>query len=117
MELDRKRLGGAIKNARLENNLTQEELAELVDIATVHMKQLESGSRNPSIDVLYKLVRLLNFSVDAVFFPERADDRELQHKIERRLNNCSLHELNVIYSTINELHRILASTKTNEVQP
>ncbi|ADY55383.1 helix-turn-helix domain protein [Syntrophobotulus glycolicus DSM 8271] len=117
MELDRKRLGGAIKNARLENNLTQEELAELADIATVHMKQLEAGSRNPSIEVLYKLVRLLNLSVDAVFFPERADGRELQHKIERRLNHCSPHELNMIYSTINELHRILSSTKANRGQP
>ena len=100
MELDRKRLGGAIKNARLKNNLTQEELAEKVNIATVHMKQLEAGSRKPSVDVLYKLARILNFSVDAVFFPERADDREIQYKIERSLNDCSLHELNVIYSTM-----------------
>ncbi len=117
MELDRKRLGAAIKNARLGNNLTQEELAEMADIATVHMKQLEAGSRKPSVNVLYKLARLLNFSVDAVFFPERADGRELQHKIQRSLNSCTVHELSVIYTTINELQRVLSSAKTREAQP
>ncbi|AFL98583.1 putative transcriptional regulator [Desulfitobacterium dehalogenans ATCC 51507] len=117
MELNPKRLGGAIKNARLENNLTQEELAERVDIATVHMKQLEAGSRKPSVDVLYKLARFLNFSVDAVFFPERTEGRELQRKIERSLNSCSLHELHVIYSTMIELRRILSSLQSQEAQP
>lgn len=117
MELDPKRLGRAIKNARLENNLTQEELAEGVDIATVHVKQLEAGSRKPSVDVLYKLARFLNFSVDAVFFPERTNGWELQRKIELRLNNSSTHELQVIYTTLIELRRVLSSLQAQEEQP
>jgi transcriptional regulator with XRE-family HTH domain len=101
MELDKKALGAAIKTARLENKLTQERLAENINVAPVHIKQVEAGSRKPSIDVLYRLAVTLNISIDAVFFPERMDDgRELQHKIERCLNNCSLHELNVIYTTV-----------------
>ncbi len=117
MELDPKRLGRAIKNARLENNLTQEELAEGVDIATVHVKQLEAGSRKPSVDVLYKLARFLNFSVDAVFFPERTNGWELQRKIELSLNNSSTHELQVIYTTLIELRRVLSSLQAQEEQP
>ncbi|SHN70478.1 helix-turn-helix transcriptional regulator [Desulfitobacterium chlororespirans] len=117
MELDPKRLGRAIKNARLENNLTQEELAERVDIATVHVKQLEAGSRKPSVDVLYKLARFLNFSVDAVFFPERTNGWELQRKIELSLNNSSTHELQVIYTTLIELRRVLSSLQAQEARP
>lgn len=117
MELDPKRLGRAIKNARLENNFTQEELAEGVDIATVHVKQLEAGSRKPSVDVLYKLARFLNFSVDAVFFPERTNGWELQRKIELSLNNSSTHELQVIYTTLIELRRVLSSLQAQEEQP
>ncbi|HHW21685.1 MAG TPA: helix-turn-helix transcriptional regulator [Clostridiaceae bacterium] len=103
MELDVKLLGAAIKKARTEKKLTQEQLAEMVGITAVHLKQLESGKRKPSIDVLYSLSRTLNFSVDAVFFPERNDGRELQSKIERSLSNCSLHELHVIYKTISAM--------------
>lgn len=103
MKLDVKLLGAAIKNARTEKKLTQEQLAEMVGITAVHLKQLESGRRKPSIDVLYALSRTLNISVDSVFFPERTDGRDLQSKIERSLNNCSLHELNVIYKTISAM--------------
>lgn len=100
MDLDVKVLGAAIRNARLEKKLTQEQLAELAGITSIHLKQLESGRRRPSINVLYKLARMLNISIDAVFFPERADGQDLQYKIERSLHNCTLHELHVIYTTI-----------------
>lgn len=103
MKLDSKLLGAAIKNARLEKKLTQEQLAEMAGITPVHLKQLESGRRKPSVDVLYTLSRTLNISVDSIFFPERSDGRDLQGKIERSLNNCTLHELNVIYKTISAL--------------
>jgi len=103
VELDAKRLGAAIKNARTEKKLTQEQLAEMVGITSVHLKQLEAGRRKPSVDILYRLARSLNFSVDSVFFPERTDGRDLQSKIERSLSNCTLHELNVIYKTISAL--------------
>lgn len=103
MELDVKRLGAAIKNARMEKKLTQEQLAEIVGITSIHLKQLESGRRKPSIDVLYILSHTLNFSVDSIFFPERSDGLDLQYKIERSLNNCSLHELHVIYTTISAM--------------
>lgn len=117
MELDPKRLGRAIKNARLENHFTQEELAEGVDIATIHVKQLEAGSRKPSVDVLYKLARFLNFSVDTVFFPEQTDGRELQRKIELSLSSCSLHELQLIYTTITEWRRALSSLQVQAARP
>lgn len=64
MLLDRKTLGAAIKAARSENKVTQERLAEMVGIAPSHVKQIESGSRSPSVEVLYKLAYTLNFSVD-----------------------------------------------------
>lgn len=103
MSLDRKILGAAIKSARLENKTTQEQLAEMIGIVPSHVKQIEAGSRSPSIEVLYKLAHTLNFSVDDIFFPERKGDRELLYKIERSLQECSVHELKVVYSTITAL--------------
>lgn len=103
MSMDRKSLGAAIKAARLENKLTQEQLAEIVGIVPSHVKQIEAGSRSPSVEVLYKLAHTLNFSVDDVFFPGRKDDQKLLYKIERSLQECSVHELRVVYSTITAL--------------
>lgn len=103
MIMDKKALGAAIKAARTENKITQEKLAEIIGIAPSHVKQIEAGNRNPSIEVLYKLAHTLNFSVDDVFFPGRKDDHELLYKIERSLQNCNVHELRVVYSTITAL--------------
>ena len=52
MDLPRGLLGSAIKRARLDKNLTQEKLAEIINITPMHMKQLESERRNPSVEVL-----------------------------------------------------------------
>lgn len=103
MTMDRKALGMAIKAARTQNKITQEQLAEMIGVAPSHIKQLEAGNRSPSIEVLYQLAHSLNLSVDQIFFPERKDDKELLYKIERSLHDCSVHELKVIYSTISAM--------------
>ncbi|QOX63728.1 helix-turn-helix transcriptional regulator [Anoxybacterium hadale] len=103
MAMDRKALGRAIKASRTENKITQEQLAEIIGVAPSHIKQLEAGNRSPSIEVLYQLAHVLNLSIDQIFFPERKDDKELVYKIERSLQDCSVHELKVIYSTISAM--------------
>jgi len=103
MSFDRKALGAAIKAARTGNKITQEKLAELIGVAPSHIKQIEAGSRSPSVEVLYKLAHTLNFSIDEVFFPSGKNDQELLYKIERSLQDCSVHELRVVYSTITAL--------------
>lgn len=100
MNIDKGILGNAIKNARIEKGFTQEKLAAMLDIDPTHMRNLESERRKPSIELLYKLVKILNFSVDDLFFPENVDGQELRHNIERRLRDCSAYELRVIYATI-----------------
>ncbi len=103
MRMDKKALGAAIKATRVENKITQEQLAEMIGIAPSHVKQLEAGNRSPSIEVLYKLAHTLNFSIDEIFFPKRTDDKQLLYKIERSLQDCSVHDLKVVYSTISAL--------------
>lgn len=99
MTLDKKELGAAIKAARIDNKFTQEQLAEIIGVAPSHIKQMESGSRCPSVEVLYKLAKTLNLSIDAIFFPKN-NESYLIDKIELCLRECSTYELNVINSTI-----------------
>jgi hypothetical protein len=49
------------------------------------------------------LAHALNLSVDEIFFPGRNDDEKLIYKIERSLQDCSVHDLKVVYSTITAL--------------
>ncbi|MBN7771746.1 helix-turn-helix domain-containing protein [Clostridium aminobutyricum] len=101
--LNRKEFGSAIRNARLENKLTQERLAEMVGVTPVHVKQLEAGTRMPSVEVLHDIAIVLNLSVDRVFFPTETKDSELLDKIERVLRLCTPHDLRVVYATASAL--------------
>lgn len=103
MVMERRELGAAIRAARMENRLTQEKLAELIGVAPSHVKQIESGNRSPSVEVLYKFAVTLNFSVDDVFFQRKQDDYALLRRIERCLQKCDAHELKVMYATVTAL--------------
>lgn len=59
-----KLLGKRIKLERQKNNLTQEQLAEKVDISSSYMGQIERGERNVTIDNLIRIANILNVSID-----------------------------------------------------
>lgn len=56
---DRKCLGGGIHKHRKLAGLTQEKLAERIDINPVYMGQIERGYRVPTVDVLLRIARAL----------------------------------------------------------
>lgn len=72
MDAEMRELGEAIRAARMRKGLTQEALAELLDITPIHLKNMESSRRKPSVPLLFAMMELLDLSVDALVFPERA---------------------------------------------
>jgi transcriptional regulator with XRE-family HTH domain len=97
-KLDKGELGSAIRAARLDKRLSQEELAELVGITPTHIKHIESEHRKPSLELLYRLVRTLNLSLDTLIFPERED--ATFSKTERLMRQCSDKQLRILHATI-----------------
>lgn len=72
-------IGKVIKTYRNRENLTQEYVAEKIDVIARHIMALEYGERMPSFEVLLKLARLLNIPGDALLHPElSAADTEAQ---------------------------------------
>ena len=52
-------MGDGIRKFRKLAGLTQEKLAERIDINPVYMGQIERGFRVPTVDVLLRLARAL----------------------------------------------------------
>lgn len=57
-------LGTRIKNKRLEQNLTQEQVAEQVELSAVYIGQIERGERKMTIETLVKIANCLNSSIE-----------------------------------------------------
>lgn len=51
--------GKAVRAARLESNLSQEELADLADLHFTYVSSVERGERNISIENIAKLAKAL----------------------------------------------------------
>lgn len=62
-----KNLGLNIAYYRHKNNLTQIQLAELVDIDRSHMSAIELGKIGVSLDVLFKIAQVLNIAPKDLF--------------------------------------------------
>ena len=103
MEPPRVSFGSAVKKARIVKKLTQERLAELIGITPNHMKQIESERRNPSHDVLFKIVDALDLSLDSLLSNSDDAAKALKYKINLCLERCSVHDLQVAYATIEAL--------------
>lgn len=56
-----------LKSLRLENELTQEELAKKVGITRSHYTKIEVGRGNPSLPVAIKIKEVLNYINDDLF--------------------------------------------------
>ena len=57
-------LGDNIKKARKAANITQEQLAECVNLSTAFISQIERGVRKPSLETVYSISLALRVSMD-----------------------------------------------------
>ncbi len=62
--MDYTALGKRIRMERVRLNLTQERLAECVNISTAYVGQIERGERSLTLDKLVSIARVLNVTVD-----------------------------------------------------
>ncbi len=102
MGLEKGKLGNAIRRARIEKNISQEKLAEMLDITPTHLKHLESEHRRPSVEVLFNLAEILHFSIDDLIFEEREKTEEYR-RAELLLGECDRRELLIAADVIKAL--------------
>lgn len=62
--MDYRALGRRIREERLKLNLTQERLAEEIDLSTAYIGQIERGERSLTLETLVLLVNRLGVTVD-----------------------------------------------------
>ena len=68
--MDKKDLGLRLKNLRNQAKYTQEELAELADISSVYLGEVERGKKVIGLDKFINIVKALGVSADYVLCNE-----------------------------------------------
>ena len=95
--LDCRSLGKEIKRRRKAKGWTQEHLAQLVDLTPRSIMYIENRGQHTSLNAFYKIVTLLDISVDEFFYPDRHNGEDERRKhIDRMLNGMDEKELIII---------------------
>lgn len=97
MELDYKAIGKRMKIARINADLTQERLAEMVGVSPQHMSNVENGTTKVSLTTLVKIANALNVSVDSLLAESVLQSKvQFEQDISDVLEDCNNYEIRVI---------------------
>ena len=77
MYYDQKESGKRIAKLRKERGLTQDQLAEKLNISTSNLGKLERGLQGVSIDLLIEIGFFFNVSTDYILFEEEIQRQEV----------------------------------------
>lgn len=78
-------IGKRIKEKRKELLLTQEKLAEMLDVSVEHLSRIETGSYRPSLALIEKICRIFGVDESELMFGDKKDyqfNKGLYFKIE-----------------------------------
>lgn len=102
----KKELGEKIKRIRKQKGYTQEQFAEMIDISSRNVSNIEQGISFPKPETLEKIVNSFNISTDKLFATEHIKSKKelienINQYIEKIKDNKQM--LEVIYKIIKDL--------------
>lgn len=106
--MDYVRLGKRIREERLKLNLTQEKLAESVNLSDSYIGQIERGERSLTLDTLIRLANNLGVTIDYLLKDsiEVVDDNyinQLRQLINGRQEKEKIFVLDMIKMLLNHI--------------
>jgi len=97
-------IGQKIREARCTKGITQEQLANAVDVGTTHISHIETGNTIPSIKTFIAIVNALDCSADELLCREAAPARaHFVGWMSELVEDCSAEEMKIIADTVSAL--------------
>ncbi len=95
------KLGKRIKEERLKKNLTQEQLAEAINLSSVYISHIENASTKPSLETLVNLSNALDITPDFLLYDSLHKSKEyIKEEISKMLKDCNADDMRLITKLI-----------------
>lgn len=82
-------LGDTVKRARLSLKLTQKRVAEQINVDERTIMNIEKGTSNPTLDVLYPLFQVLKIDSRDIFDAKMPRESEAQYQLCLLAEDCT----------------------------
>lgn len=103
MHNDMKRMGKIIQKARETKGITQTVLADKIEVSLRTIIAIENGKRNPTFEVLYRLINSLNIPADLIFHPDDKTHTYEQEQFFREFCDASNQEQRVAMASVRSM--------------
>lgn len=103
----KKEIGDRIRKIRLEQNHTQAQFAESIDISINFLSEIENGKKGMSQETIYKLCTHYNVSADYLIFgKQHSENSTTLSKITDLASALTPNELSCTIDYLNSLKRM-----------
>ena len=109
-------LGDSVKQARGRLRLTQNELADAIDVDSRTVLNIENYKGNPKMEVLYPLIRTLNIDAREIFNPEMIRQSPALRQLRIMVEECSEQEAEAMIPIISSILSVLRSKNSRPVK-
>lgn len=109
-----KQIGSRIKAARVDQKMSQAELAEKAHLCLPQISALELGKVKMNLETFIKLVEALQVSADSILRPDTPEGNSFyQSEFSELLSDCTAAEMESILKIVKELIITMHSKKDN----
>ena len=109
-----KPLGDVITSARKRMDLTQNEVADSIDVDVRTIINIENYKGNPKLEVLYPLIRSLKIDPREIFYPEMQRESPALRQLRLLVEDCSEEEAATI---IPVLQSVISALRDKNATP
>ena len=105
--VDFREVGSRIQKCRLDNNMTQDELAERIGSSQKYISRIEAGNHKLSFETVVAITRALGISLDSLIadYDNSADESTL-HEILNTIRGMSPKQLELLRDNITTLRKL-----------
>ena len=97
-------IGLEIKNARENQKITREKLAEMLDISPRHLQAIELEGKHPSLGLLIYIATIFDMPIDQYIFTEKTDAKSVMRKrLDILLDKLNDRDLSILEATATAL--------------
>jgi transcriptional regulator with XRE-family HTH domain len=101
-----RKLGARLKEIRKARGLTQEALAEKVDLSPQYLSRLEGGHQSPSIETMARLAEALDLELFELFnVGHQGTVKEVREKLRKVIHESNEEELRLGLKLLQALSR------------
>lgn len=99
----KQKLASAVREARTELGLSQERLAEILNLDQRTILNIEAGRGNPKFEKLYPLITYLKIPANKIFYPNSETHSPKLQSLLTLLGNCTEQEANDLLPLVRHL--------------